>query len=121
MKAPNLQTLPLQDPPGALTRSDVLPGNHPLRTKRSSERSELHNNVAQRCATLLCKENEREKRIAQHRCSHLFHKDTQVHIILIYSNGVKLKARPRGSTVKQLFCSSGKMMMMMFITIIARD
>ena len=100
MKAPNLQTLPLQDPPGALTRSDVLPGNHPLRTKRSSERSELHNNV---------------------RCSHLFHKDTQVHIILIYSNGVKLKARPRGSTVKQLFCSSGKMMMMMFITIIARD
>ena len=100
MKAPNLQTLPLQDPPGALTRSDVLPGNHPLRTERTSERSELHNNV---------------------RCSHLFHKDTQVHIILIYSNGVKLKARPRGSTVKQLFCSSGKMMMMMFITIIARD
>ena len=49
MKAPNLQTLPLQDPPGALTRSDVLPGNHPLRTKRSSERSELHNNVVQHC------------------------------------------------------------------------
>ena len=33
MKASNLQTLPLQDPPGALTRSDVLPGNHPRRER----------------------------------------------------------------------------------------
>ena len=46
--------------------------------------------------------------------SHLFHKDTQVHIILIYSNGVKLKARPSGSRVKKSFGCLMILMLMMF-------